>query len=343
MGAHKSPCFHSVALFCSSFTQHHLNCMMFAVATIQTRSAPVTPDSIVGSSIRMTASFNDACSYNERHENKVASPKNQSDELLLALLHHESLRCYQLNSDYLYSNDRIVTERCRRRICEWMYGICDYLALNRDIVAIATFYVDRYFTLAYSADTPITTRLHQLVALTSLFIAIKTHGELKHRDDDNQDRVDFNISFCAHLSRNQFTPKEIEECEQSLLYALDWHVNPVVPSCVIDALINYLPPSLRAESTYDATLYVYECSKHLSELIVSIPAMSIDHKPSVLAFASIMYAIEKCDSDLHPSFLQSEFQDTVQDATCDYFQTEKEKIEYVVDVLRVTCPDLNGL
>jgi uncharacterized CHY-type Zn-finger protein len=222
-----------------------------------------------------------------------------------------------------------------------MHGICDYFDLNREIAAIATFYVDRYFTLVNSPDAPITTRLYQLVALTSLFIAIKTHGELKHHDEENQDHAEFNISFCAQLSRNQFTLKEIEQCEQSLLCTLDWHVNPVVPSCVIDALINYLPPSLRADS--DATLYVYECSKHLSELSISIPALSIDRKPSVVAYASILYALEKCDSDLHVPLLQSEFRAVVQDATSYYFQAEKENVEYVIDMLRDILPDFTEL
>jgi hypothetical protein len=315
--------------------------MMFAAATIETRSAPVTPDSIRGTSIRMTASFSDAFTYNEGQDSTAASPKNQSDELLLSILQHECLQCYRLKSDYLYSNDQNVTERCRRRTCEWMHGICDYFDLNREIAAIATFYVDRYFTLVNSPDAPITTRLYQLVALTSLFIAIKTHGELKHHDEENQDHAEFNISFCAQLSRNQFTLKEIEQCEQSLLCTLDWHVNPVVPSCVIDALINYLPPSLRADS--DATLYVYECSKHLSELSISIPALSIDRKPSVVAYASILYALEKCDSDLHVPLLQSEFRAVVQDATSYYFQAEKENVEYVIDMLRDILPDFTEL
>ena len=215
-----------------------------------------------------------------------------------------------------------------------MYSICDYFKLNREVVAIAMFYLDRYCTLASSSSTPVTARQFQLVALTSLFIAIKTHGEIKHQGNDkNCDAIEFNINFCASISRNQFTSREIEECEQSMLWVLDWHVNPVVPSSIIDVLINYLPHTAEADMTNDVALYIYECSKHLAELSVAVPALSIGFKPSIVAFACIMYALED-------RRLQSEFQATLQEVSYSYFDADEENIKNAIAMLREICPNL---
>ena len=141
-----------------------------------------------------------------------------SSQRLLGMLAAEGGPHYRVRPDYLHSTalvppssdrkscDQGVSERCRRRTCEWMYDICDYFRLNREVVGVALFYVDRYFTIAFggspsgggdSADaaadvgggggggggagfarsSPVTRRRFQLVALTGLYVAIKLHGE----------------------------------------------------------------------------------------------------------------------------------------------------------------------
>ena len=301
-----------------------------------TRSAPVTPDSIHGASIRMTASFNETCF--DQQCSQSYNQKSLPNELLQSMIYHESLPYYQLNPEYIYSQGN-VSERCRRRTCEWMYDICDHFKLNREVVAIAIFYVDRYFTLTHSSEVPVPTRQFQLVALTSLFMAIKVHGEKDYQvETDQDDSIEFNLSFCASISRNQFTPQEIECCEQSLLQLLDWHVNPVVTSNVIDALTNYL--SLTSAHP-DAILSIYECAKHLAELAVSVPALSIEHKPSVIAFASILYALDVWDIDSVQ--LHAEFQAVLREAFCSHFDVEEETIENVFAILHVICPDLRKM
>lgn len=312
----------------------------------ETRSAPVTPDSIVGTTIKMTASFDSAYGNQEcSHHNASLLFENQRNVLLRSMLHQESLPFYQLNSDYLSSNDQAVSEKCRRKTCEWMYTICDYFKLNRVVVSIAIFYVDRYCTLMHSSSTPVTTRQFQLVALTSLFIAIKTHGEIKHQGEVKYEEViEFNINFCASISRNQFTTREIEECEQSMLRILDWHVNPVVPSNVIDVLMNYITPTAGADIANDVTLLcIYECSRHLAELSISVPGLSIEYKPSIHAYACIMYALEGCEAGLYSSRLRSEFHASLQHALCCYFDHEKENIKEAFELLRIVCPNLNEL
>lgn len=327
------------------------------------RSAtPVTPDSVVGTNINMNGSFADMCS-DERDGCSSPLPENSSDQVLRSILRHESLSHYQLSPDYLHSSvlipatekDQGVSERCRRRTCEWMYDICDYFHLNREVVAIALFYVDRYFTLTSFSHAecrkqiPVTRRQFQLVALTGLYIAIKTHGELRHQGKFNQgqwSKIKFNIHVCASISRHQFTSKAIEKCEQLMLRTLDWRVNPVVPSgVVIDTLVNYLSSlsTHGGESTTAVTLYVYDCSKYLAELSVSVPALSMVHKPSVIAFASIMYALDTYGTKLFSAQRRMEYENVVREASCNHFDVEKENIKSARDILQVICPNLSEL
>lgn len=309
--------------------------MRLTTSSAETRSAPVTPDSIHGESIRMTASFNDTCFDQQCIQSY--SQKRLSDELLHSLFYQESLPCYQLNQKYVYSQGN-VSERCRRRTCEWMYDICDHFKLNREVVAIAIFYVDRYFTVANSSELPVPTRQFQLVSLTSLFMAIKVHGEKGYQEETEEDEsTEFNLSFCASISRNQFTPQEIECCEHSLLQVLDWHVNPVVPAHFIDALMNYLSLT----SAHPETIFsIYECSKHLAELAVPVAALSMEQKPSVIAFACMLYALDVCGVD--SARLRAEFQNELREAFCTHFDAEEDAIENVFAILQVICPDFEN-
>ena len=328
--------------------------------TDETGSAtPITPDSVVGTDISMNGSFTERSSGDD----KRIDVDSQPGELLQTILRQESLPHYQLSPDYLHSSVLIpssakeqgVSERCRRRTCEWMYDICDYFHLNRECVAIALFYVDRYFTLTSfpggrcSEQVPVTRKQFQLVALTGLYIAIKTHGELRNQAKSTNpvqwSRGKFNIQICASISRHQFTPQAIERCEELMLRTLDWRVNPVVPSGVmIDTLLNYLTPgsiNCVGNST-GVELYVYDCSKYLAELSCSVPALMMVYKPSVIAYASIIYALDVYGTKLFPPHRRAAFEDVMKQAS-DHFDTKEENIKSARGILQVICPNLSEL
>jgi hypothetical protein len=326
-------------------------------ATVTSRSTtPVTPDSVVGADININGSFADACSNDNREDCTSAA-----DELLRSIILHESLPHYQLSPDYLHSSVLIpstekelgVSERCRRRTCEWMYDICDYFHLNREVVAIALFYVDRFFTLTSFPDAecnkqvPVTRKQFQLVALTGLYISIKVHGELRQGKSNQAQwsRSKFNVSVCASISRHQFTSQAIEKCEHLMLQTLDWRINPIVPSgLVIDTLVNYLSSGLDGSgNATGVSLYVYDCSKYLAELSVSVPALCMVYKPSVIAFASIMYSLDTYGTKLFSVQQRAEFECALHEASGQHFDTEKENIQSARGILQVICPNLNEL
>lgn len=324
-------------------------------------TTPVTPDSVVGTTIHASESLSDVCHHDNQDSRSKPAQESSSDELLQSILWREALPHYQLSPDYLHSSVLItssekeqgVSERCRRRTCEWMYDICDHFHLNREVVAIALFYVDRYFTLTSfpnagcSEQVPVTRKQFQLVALTGLYIAIKTHGALRNQGKSSRaqwSRMKFNIQVCASISRHQFTPQAIEKCEQLMLRTLDWRVNPVVPSgVIIDTLVNYLSPGGGHGNAAGETVYVYDCSKYLAELSVSVPALSMVYKPSVIAYASITYALDTCGSKLFSSQRRSEFEASLLKASASHFEAERDNIKSARSILQVICPNLNEL
>jgi hypothetical protein len=109
------------------------------------------------------------------------------------------------------------------------------------------------------------------------------------------------------------------------------------------------------------SIYVYDCAKYLCELSVSIPALCLVYRPSVVAYASIIYAI----SSLHrsaPSIRGSggadptslsillpqqmsrwKFEANILSATATHFETERENVESAGRILREVCPNLGDL
>jgi len=297
---------------------------------------------------------------------------NDKMSLLLNIFKTENAEQYQVAPDYLHSSvhvlpgdsmDQVVSERCRRRTCEWMYDICDYFHLNREVVGIALFYVDRYFTITFNGaagQAPVTRRQFQLVALTGLYIAVKLHGEDRRdvaarqksrgssgqSDDDppwNRRRSDFSLAVCASISRDQFTASAIEDCERVMLHILDWHMNPIVSSgTVIDSLVAYLPPAMSRR----LTIFVYDSAKYLSELSVSVPTLNLVYKPSLVAYASILYALETLDMKLPhdkccTARTRKDYVNLISQASSDYFCLDK--VDRAKQILQAICPNLNDL
>ena len=266
----------------------------------------------------------------------------------------------------------IRSERCRRRTCEWMYDICDYFQLNREVVGIALFYVDRYFTIKFEGapssssgqQVPVTRKQFQISALTGLYIAVKLHGEGRQennfisrksslnrhtsqglsqsqRQSQPFNRLKFSLSVCASISRRQFEPSQIEECERKMLSTLNWHLNPIVPSgTAIDSLLVHLP------STADESisLFVYDSAKYLAELSISVPALSLVYKPSVVAHSSILYAFDnlsaKSSDPCSTRCSRQEYERVIHQLSSCHFHREKENVSSAMKILQVICPNL---
>ncbi|KAL9182394.1 hypothetical protein ACHAXT_013046 [Thalassiosira profunda] len=123
----------------------------------------------------------------------------------------------------------------RKRIASWMCDVVDHFRYDRNVVAIALRYIDRYIGHllgeharghrradsgigssrgANSANDPPVKRRHfQLVAVTSLYLAIKVHGELMEDDPVSGAEYCAVASLVHEVDGRAFlgAPKEEEE------------------------------------------------------------------------------------------------------------------------------------
>lgn len=94
-----------------------------------------------------------------------------------------------------------INEVWREKICEWCYQVVDHFDYNRQVVAIALNYLDRYLALR-----PVNRKIFQLAAMTCLFTAIKL----------NETRV-LSLSAFLSLSRGYFKAEHVLKMEHAIL------------------------------------------------------------------------------------------------------------------------------
>jgi hypothetical protein len=162
---------------------------------------------------------------------------------------------------------------CREKICQWTFSVIDHFGLSRQTVSISIDLFDRFFaTRGNRSDTD----LALLTSLTTLYIAIKVNEKKKIK-----------LSTLARLSRQQFTPKNIEDMEMVILKKLSWFVHPPTAADFISQLVMMLPDSTSSRTRHT----VFELSRYNSELAVCDPYF-IEHHKSSIALATILNALE---------------------------------------------------
>jgi hypothetical protein len=94
-----------------------------------------------------------------------------------------------------------INEVWREKICEWSYQVIDHFDFSREVVAISVHYLDRYLS-----TRTVDKRIFQLIAMTTLYLAIKLH-----------DQGIVSMGSMIELSRGYFLVKQMEEMELEIL------------------------------------------------------------------------------------------------------------------------------
>jgi hypothetical protein len=186
-----------------------------------------------------------------------------------------------------------VTSKWRLKICEWIFEVIDHFGFERDAASTALAYLDRSVAAtSEAAGKSVSKREYQLYAVTSLYIAVKVHGEV---DDAEGSRKKLQITAFQQLSRGFFTVETIEMMERRILSLLDWHVNPPTASQFLVQLLQLLPRWSTHESTtsYEtAVTSIFDVAKYLTELSCCEEYFSFEATPSCVAHASLLCAID---------------------------------------------------
>lgn len=228
----------------------------------------------------------------------------------------------------------------RRRVCEWIFETVDHYSFDREVASIALHYLDRSVALELaSSDSPMNQRQFQLFAVTSLYLAIKLHGE---SDPSAGRRLKLRISTFVELSRGFFSVATIEAMERYILSLLNWHVNVPTAAQYVAIILRLLPEweaYSDCASFYTVRARLYDLSKYFTELACFHYATS-QTAPSAVAYAALLCAIESMQSTTPlPSFVYHALMANIASVSADLSPSSLE-VAQVVQYLKSVTPDL---
>jgi Cyclin, N-terminal domain/Cyclin, C-terminal domain len=215
-----------------------------------------------------------------------------------------------------------VDEDCRVRMCEWCYQVVDFCKFRRETVGIGMSYLDRYLCTKQGLEALCNRKVYQLTAMTALYIAIKIHEPLE-----------METSLLADLSRGCYTEMEFVGMEQSILTALNFRVNGPTPLGFVQHIMALIPSSVHSTV---ATL-IMDYARYQTELAVSEQSF-VDIRPSVIALAAILNAMEGMDASLLTIKVQGRFIRNVEKYT-ELYVDEVEVVQSKLSLLLVSMID----
>jgi hypothetical protein len=206
------------------------------------------------------------------------------DSTLAAMLQQEGA---YLSEDYLCQHSELVESACgplhqtieqdRSKMVGWQYQVADFCRFNRETVAIATSYFDRFLTMDAAAEALSNTDLFQLAAMTCFYTAAKIH-----------EPESFEPWMLSKMSRGLYTAEQVEKMELVILKAIAWRMNPPTALAFVREFLDMLPESCLNEEMRSA---VYDLCKFQTELCVRIYEF-VPVKASTIAMAALVNSLE---------------------------------------------------
>mmetsp|Transcript_12662 Transcript_12662/g.18605 ORF Transcript_12662/g.18605 Transcript_12662/m.18605 type:complete len:361 (-) Transcript_12662:67-1149(-) len=209
-----------------------------------------------------------------------------ADRLKALLRQEDTTYCRKdfVGKNRIHSESKLGKKRadelCRAKICTWCYQVADLYKFQREIVAVSMSYLDRFLCTKKDRGVLDNLKDYQLVAMASLFMAIKLHEPLK-----------MNLAQFVALGRGCYDEKEIIATEKRLLTVLDWQIQDPTALAFCVHLLAFLPDSVHpaaAEATLDYARYQTELAIFNHRLL--------SHKLSHVAFAAILNAVKGMSS-----------------------------------------------
>jgi len=231
----------------------------------------------------------------------TASSSSEPNSTLEAMLRQED--SYR-SDDYLYHQDNPATvngplhmpqqdapqvlkepkniEDDRGKMVGWQYQVADFCRFDRETVAIATCYFDRFLASENAAEALTNTDLFQLAAMTCLYTAAKIH-----------EPESFEPWMLSKMSRGLYQPEQVEKMEMVILQAIQWRVNPPTAMAFCREYLACLPETYLTQAAKTA---VHDLCKFQVELSVRMYQF-VPVKASVIAMAALLNALESMGMD----------------------------------------------
>jgi len=173
-------------------------------------------------------------------------------------------------------------EQDRAKMVEWQYQVADFCRFDRETVAIATNYFDRFLATSSAAEAHTNTDLFQLAVMACFYTAAKIH-----------EPESFEPWMLSKMSRGLYLPSEVETMERVILQAIEWRMNPPTALSFIKEFMEMLPACYLSD---DVRPTVMNLAKFQVELSVRIYQF-VPVKASTIALAALLNAFESIGMD----------------------------------------------
>jgi Cyclin, N-terminal domain len=249
---------------------------------------------------------------------------------------------FSMNNPYQSSLSRTefsrnANERWRIKMCQWYFEVVDCFDFDRGVVSIALNYLDRMVAESLCNKTFTSKNELQLVAITSLYVALKLHGEIEHRGGRYR-RKKLTIDAFVILCKHQFDVSAIESMERALLSILNWHLNPPDVRSYVACMLELMPERKIYSTEWR---YIFGIARYIGELSLGESSLAFQVRPSVTACAAILCAIHSLQESgrpLPPAHVLEVMSDNIAAATA--LRLDMPAVTHVAIRLMHLCPSI---
>ena len=237
---------------------------------------------------------------------------------------------------------RNATEPWRTQICQWYFQVSDCFDFDRGVVFVALNYLDR--AVAQNCETLkfTTNRELQLVAVTALYLAMKLHGEIEpatsQAKGSKYERKKLTIDAFVVLSKRHFDVCAIETMELDLLSILKWQLNPIDARVFVACMLELMTE----RNTYlQEWRCIFDIARYIAELSLGEVDLVFSTRPSVVACASILCAINslgRAGRSLPPMHVLQHMSTSIYEATS--LSLDMEAVTQTAIRLTHLCPSI---
>lgn len=175
-----------------------------------------------------------------------------------------------------------VTEECRLKMCQWCFHVINYCNFRRETVVIGMSFLDRYLSTESGRPALLSQKRYQLVAMTSLYIAIKI-----------SEPMEVDTSLLSDLSQGMYSEMDFVHIEQRILEALNFRVSGPTTLSFVQVFMGLAPVTIHP----DVVAVILDFARYQTELLVTDQSF-ITIRPSEAAFAAVLNAMEGLDESI---------------------------------------------
>lgn len=183
--------------------------------------------------------------YNHTHTlytmNIINDTKDETLSILAAMRSQED----EVSSCYNYlqcSTNHTIDDSCRKSMVVWCQQVQKALKLSPETVWIAISFFDRYLSSGKGKSNAALQDKYnfQLASITSFYIAVKLYED-----------VELSVSTLAKLCKGYYKENDIIECEEDILFALNFRLATPTAMDFIHHYLKLLPSEMNTSNVLE--------------------------------------------------------------------------------------------